>query len=648
MIAKAAEVSQLAALWAGLWQPPERLPLSQWARRNFRLSSDYSATSGGFEPWGWQVEPLDAFTDPDVNMIVLMTSTQMLKTIFMQLALSHIICETPGPALFSQPTEDDVSTFSKERLAPMIRDNPGLSARLADAKSRDSANTISSKVFPGGSVSLVGANSPGNFARRTIQYIFCDEVDKYKPTAEGDQIVLGMQRTMQYGSRAKIVLACSPTVERGRINKYFEATDKRRPWVPCPYCNEFQVLKWAQVKWKDRDPRKAKYHCEFCDHPWTESERWRAADLAVWRPENPDVKARGYWISHLYSRKKRIAGDDPITCLAAAFLQAKESPEKLQVFINTSLAEIWRESGERPAWERLRQRAEDYAFNDDAVIPMGASVLTCSVDFQKEWLQVELKAWGRGRQNWSMGVWKVELFDAGGAPLHTSAPAYQAWLQAFLQREWLHESGARLPLTAMALDSGNNPEPVYKFAQGKARPQFTSEGVRVSVARTVVVIKGDNTVKQHERMIVKFSDEDAARKRGGIRVFHVGGGYAKTQFYNDLRLTVGEDGVFPAGYSHFPRYEDWVFKSFCSEERVEHDNGIPTWQKVYARNEALDNHVYNAAVAHLIGVPLFTDAHWTLMEKRFGIDAARTGQKKNDQIPTARPAARPVRFRQQG
>nr|WP_214249410.1 phage terminase large subunit family protein [Wolbachia endosymbiont of Anopheles demeilloni] len=41
----------------------------------------------------------------------------------------------------------------------------------------------------------------------------------------------------------------TPTIHGiSRIEKEFEATDKRYFFVPCPHCNYYQVLKWPQIK----------------------------------------------------------------------------------------------------------------------------------------------------------------------------------------------------------------------------------------------------------------------------------------------------------------------------------------------------------------------------------------------------------------
>src|SRR6202012_4053498 len=104
---------------------------------------------------------------------VLMCSTQMIKTLFLQLATAYVICESPVPALLVQAKEDDVENFSKERLDPMIRDCQILRDKFGNGSGKkDPFNTILFKRFPNGSLSLVGAGAPGNAARRSIWYAF--------------------------------------------------------------------------------------------------------------------------------------------------------------------------------------------------------------------------------------------------------------------------------------------------------------------------------------------------------------------------------------------------------------------------------------------------------------------------------------------
>ncbi|WP_275125188.1 phage terminase large subunit family protein, partial [Anoxybacillus sp. LAT_11] len=73
--------------------------------------------------------------------------------------------------------------FSKDRLAPMLRDSPALQGKVADARSRDSGNTVLHKTFPGGHITMVGANSPSSLASRPIRILLADEVDRFPASA---------------------------------------------------------------------------------------------------------------------------------------------------------------------------------------------------------------------------------------------------------------------------------------------------------------------------------------------------------------------------------------------------------------------------------------------------------------------------------
>lgn len=88
----------------------------------------------------------------------------------------------PCPVMCMQPTLDMGQTLSKDRIAPMIRDTPRLTG-LVDTKSRYAGNTVMKKNFPGGHITIVGANSPSSLASRPIKVLLADEIDRYPKSA---------------------------------------------------------------------------------------------------------------------------------------------------------------------------------------------------------------------------------------------------------------------------------------------------------------------------------------------------------------------------------------------------------------------------------------------------------------------------------
>jgi len=123
---------------------------------------------------------------------------------------------------------------------PMIRDTPAITHKI-ETQTRNSGNTILHKKFPGGHLTMAGANSPASLASRPIRLVLCDEVDRYPASAgdEGDPVSLATKRTATFWNR-KRVLTSTPTVKGvSRIERAYESSDQRRYHVPCPHCGHY-------------------------------------------------------------------------------------------------------------------------------------------------------------------------------------------------------------------------------------------------------------------------------------------------------------------------------------------------------------------------------------------------------------------------
>lgn len=151
-------------------KPPPELTLSQWADRYRMLSAESSAEPGRWhtDKAPYQREIMDAIGDPHIRRVVIMCAAQLGKTELLLNILGYFMAYAPAPILVMQPTLDMGQTFSKDRLAPMIRDTPVLRG-LVDVKSRYAGNTILKKNFPGGHITIVGANSATGLASRPIK-----------------------------------------------------------------------------------------------------------------------------------------------------------------------------------------------------------------------------------------------------------------------------------------------------------------------------------------------------------------------------------------------------------------------------------------------------------------------------------------------
>ncbi len=195
---------------------------------------------------------MDAVSDPLIEEVVVMKSAQVGWTEIINNIAGYFIDQDPAPIMVMQPTLEMAEGWSTDRLAPMVRDSPRLAAKIADAKSRDSGNKLLQKRFPGGQLVIVGANSPASLASRPMRVILADEVDRYPASAgvEGDPLTLAYKRTNNFWNRRKLAGSTPTIAGSSRIEAKFDESDKRFFFVPCPHCDEHQVLKWEQVRWE--------------------------------------------------------------------------------------------------------------------------------------------------------------------------------------------------------------------------------------------------------------------------------------------------------------------------------------------------------------------------------------------------------------
>lgn len=160
---------------------------------------------------------MDAISDPEIEEIWLMKSAQTGATEFLGNAIGYHIDADPAPILLIQPTLEMAEAWSKDRLAPMLRDTPVLRGKVKDARTRDSGNTLLHKSFPSGHITMAGANSPAGLASRPIRILLCDEVDRFPVSAgqEGDPIKLAAKRTTTFWNRKKNI--CFDSDDKGSV-----------------------------------------------------------------------------------------------------------------------------------------------------------------------------------------------------------------------------------------------------------------------------------------------------------------------------------------------------------------------------------------------------------------------------------------------
>lgn len=549
-----------------VFTPPPDLTISQWADEFLYLSPEDSAEPGKYrvDRAAYQRGMLDAVSDPSIREVVFCTSSQIGKTLMAKAILGYHIHQDPGPILVMQPTVGVAETFSKDRLAPMIRDTPALRPLIADPKSRNSGNTIDKKSFPGGHLTMIGANAPTELASRPIRIVFADEVDRYPTSAgsEGDPLFLARQRSVTFWNR-KLIMASTPTVAGvSRIWRAFETSDMRYYYLPCPHCGEFHTLKWAQMVWNDEDPSTARMACPECGALYTDADKLRMLAKGEWRAHGKSHGIAGFHISALYSPWQTFAD------VVAEWLLKKDNPETLKTFINLQLGECWEDrSGETVKADILAARREVWDH-----IPDDVAIITAGVDVQDDRLEASIVGW--------TGEEKARVLSHHKLYGSPGEPAVWEHLEELLTSEFVNGDGIILKIKATAIDSGgHHTQRAYEFCRGRQ-------------GRRVVPVKGRNGA--HPIWPTKSS---RTKLSAGVSLFLVGVDTAKDALRSAFSV---RDPELPRYVAFSSDLSDDYFKQLTVERRVTSHNkaGVPTrtWKKAPgARNEALDCFVYALA-----------------------------------------------------
>ncbi|KEQ22319.1 phage terminase large subunit family protein [Paenibacillus tyrfis] len=565
--------------------PPPKLTISEWADQFRRLSSETAAEPGQWrtDRAPYQREPMDSITDPRIEKVVLMWSSQVGKSEIINNTIGYFIDIDPGPLLMIQPTIDIAQDYSKRRISPMIKDTEVLSQKVADSKTRDLNNTILMKVFPGGFLAMAGANSPAGLASRPIRILLCDEVDRYPDSAgsEGDPISLGEKRTVTFWNRKKLFVS-TPTIKgASRIEQEYEMGTQEKWSIECPSCGAYHPIVLRDIRFDhevhETGGRKIYqvydiwWRCPSCFQDFDEYTMKRQP--AKWIAENPvalENRVRSFWlnafVSPWYSWKQIIQ----------EFLESKNDPEKLKVFMNTVLGESWEDRGEQMEEDVLLKRREDYGPTE---LPDGVLLLTAGVDTQDDRLEYEIVGWGHGHESWG-----IEYGVIIGKP--DDSKTWQQ-LDDVLDKVYRFEDGKGLKVACSCIDSGGHfTTEVYKYSKRNEH-------------RRMIAIKGQGG--PGIPLIHKISRNN---KENAIVVI-LGVDDGKSSIYSAVK--VKEPGP---KYCHFPigdsrGYDRFYFQGLLSEKLVPRKkNGVTrySWEKISssARNEALDTRNYATAAREML------------------------------------------------
>lgn len=579
--------------------PEGALTVSKWAATYRKVSLDRVANPALAGQWKNETTPylvtiMDAVNDPTCNEALLIKSAQIAGTEACCNIIGYHIHVDPAKIIYCAETEPKARAFGTEAFDPMVRDTAVLAARVESPKSRDGGNTAERKKFPGGMLNIVWATSPSQLSSRPARIVILDEEDAYESTREGSPTELAAARMKTAGETGFLFRCTTPrTKELSPVYVAWQNSTQEKYFVPCPHCGTFQILNWRNeghvgcVVWSEETGEDAYYRCiEGCyiDH----DSKPEMLARGEWRVTNPDYKGnrRSFMIHEIYSPFTTWAD------MATGWLEANQAlkehrdSSKLQVFLNTRLAQWWEEQGETIDYQDLGDHIEEY----DAEVPTGVLMLVAGVDTQGDRLECEVIGFGRDNESWS-----IAYFVLYGDP---ALPDVWESLYDILDAEYETVSGVMKIRSACIDSGGHHANQVYQFCKANA-------------GRRWFAVKGASTAGK------PLVSKPTRHNRFNIKLFSIGTDTAKDQIFSHLQ--VDEPGP---GYCHFPadppqgeQYDARFFQQLCSEKKIlVYVSGQPKHkyvkvntkgeQSISARNEALDIRVY-ALAALAISNPNF-------------------------------------------
>ncbi len=529
-----------------------------------RLPEGVSALPGRVKLWPYQREIADAISDPTIERVTIVKPVRVGFTTLLTGALASYIANEPSPIWALLPTEADCRDYMVSDVEPIFAATPVLAGLLSAEADESGRNTLLSRRFAGGSLKIVAAKAPRNLRRQNVRVLLIDEADAMEPGPEGSPIMLAEKRTLSYANR-KIIMGSTPTLEEtSNVLRSYVLSDARVFEVPCPECGALSEIQWSHIEWEPDRPETAAFRCPHCAELIAERNKSAMVTQGQWRATRLEVQGHaGFRLNALVSGLPNASWAK----LAAEFLAAKDHPDQLQTFVNTILAQGWRESADTLDESALQSRAEAF---DLARIPPDVLIVTAGVDVQDDRLETTLIGWSR-----------ADAFVLAHHVIWGSSLEDTTWaeLDDLLRTTWSHPNGGTLRIDAAVIDSGDGgvTDIVYSYC----RPRF---------ARRVVAGKG----------VAGPRPAIAASHSKGSKLFLVGVDGLKAQILT--RLSSGRTIRFSESL------EPIWFEQLASERRVvRYVRGQPLrrFERIPGRRaEALDCVVYGFAARHLVNADL--------------------------------------------
>jgi len=595
--------------------PPSDLNLPDWCEKNIYLSELTCPEPGPLHlsrtPYVRGV--LDAYASLYIEHIDLVWGRQLAKTTAMHCCLVYGIAEDPGPALVLFPEEKSGKSTSKNRIQTLINLCPPAAAKKTT--NEDDFSLMEMK-FKDSVLSIGWGGSGPQVMSRPERYLMIDEIDEFgEVVGAGLSSPVGsaLETTSNFGNR-KIMFTSTPSTlenyiwqDLGNCQYVFEQ------WLPCPYCGEYQILVWSQIKFpkEERDPEKVSlitwYECLHCQKHINNIQKITALSSGQWRARlvnapvgailrneeisikktiglydvlgNPAVKKIGLHLPKWYSPFPNATFGHA----AKEFLAAQGDYVKMRDWTKFWKAMPYTEKAVTQDYHELLKNKNDLP---PLICPENTIALTCSVDPGQHGFWFTVLAWSAD--------FSPHLVQYGFSPTW-EALSIKCFQDTY---EVKNKPGLRLPIWRAGVDTGGS---IYEGEEYTMTEQAYI-WLRQHQQSNLFGIKGDNKPRAGgSRIKISMIDRMPGRKGhqgqiipGGLALCHVDTDSFKNAVHFHMQLA--EDD--PRGRLTFHnKIGNDLIDHILAEERQRDQKGIYKWVKVRTRSDLFVCLAYGFALA---------------------------------------------------
>ncbi len=576
------------------WISHDVMSLADWAEDRYILPEETAEHSG---PWSndyvpFMLEPMRWLSDMATREVTVCACSQAAKTELSNILIGRTVDVAPAPTLIVMPRENDTNRRIATRLRPMFKSTPSLLHHLGKL---ENLNIGKETILDNMILYIAWSNSPAALADNPVCHVILDEVGKYPPATgkEADPINLAKKRQRTYRPRSKLLVMSSPVGEGDIFDAEFQKGDKNEWHAKCPFCGVYHIMKWANVELdKDdagnlldaetyRTMEHARYVCPACKKPWDEYQRWDAVSSGRYAPAGCSVDPSGLIVGNVpvtthhscritalmlhpvFQTIDDLAGDWADAIKAKKMANIKP----LQDFINSQLAEPWKETEKATSRKQLQSHIGTYR---KGTVPAGVQLLSCGVDIQIDHVWVTVDGWGYLSEAWSIFEGRLETGD-------TSELENLEVLRRFLKTPWISPDNPDIPffIYRTAIDVGYRPEVIKDFC-------------RQCTELYLIQVRGDDSVRTRPFRATKIAGGTMIRYDLNV-----------SEYKNRLYRLLFDSAIPGPGYWHLNAdTTDEILNHLTAEEqRPVRTRRKQRYELVWVlKKEHLPNHIWDAKV----------------------------------------------------